>query len=131
MLSEQLKPELHGVPIAGVGGPAGGGGTAGNDEHSLKRQLPPGQSVSVKQEFDDSEKESSVDALPDDSAGACTQPASNPRTRMIVRLMSRKPLSAKRLISSTLAHEAALRFAAREGAFASTSARARSYKSRS
>lgn len=91
MLSEQLKPEVHGVPIAGVGGPAGGGGAGGSDEHSPNRQLPTKQSVSVKHDADVSEDESSVDVSSVDWTGARTQPASNPRTRMVIRLMSGEP----------------------------------------
>jgi hypothetical protein len=87
MLSEQSKPDMHGIPTAGwLGGVAGAGGMG---EHDPNWQLPPGQSVSVEQdgeEFDESD-ESSENEVEDDCCAGVTQPASNPRSSAMVRFM--------------------------------------------
>jgi hypothetical protein len=92
MLSEQLKPVVHGAPIAGVGGLGGIAEAGGKGEHVPIWQLPPRQSMSVKQDSSDGEKDSSEEDVEDDDCVAVTQPASNPRSSStVVRLMSGKP----------------------------------------
>jgi hypothetical protein len=108
-------------------------------EHSPSWQLPPGQSVSVKHDSGFFGNGSSVEAVSDECDGTPAQPANNPRSKTMVRFMSVKPSGCHKVTrvdsmemptaSAAAAYEAALRFDARAGAFASTSARARSYKS--
>lgn len=88
MLSEQLMPEVHGDPTEGGGGTGGGGGAGGMDEHVPTWQLPPMQSVSVKQDCAGGGNGSSEEDVEEDDCVAATQLASNPRSNTVARLMS-------------------------------------------